>query len=131
MDSQILNSKSISQLMYLPKVDEPDLNSLSEISGLKIFVGNSYNYSMPVILDFNKLLNPHILIVGMTGSGKTFLMKSLILRLSVLEESRIILIDLTGEYQSRLKMQIAAPENTKIKDYDENEITYFNLAGRN
>jgi hypothetical protein len=129
MSKQILNSSLISQLVCLPNVDEPDLRSLAVRQNSVIFIGNSHTYSMPALLDFDKLLNPHMLIVGMTGSGKTFLMKNMILRLSVFEESIIILIDFTGEYQNRLKMHISNLEDMGLGDYSKNEITYFNLAG--
>lgn len=130
MIGKLLNSNVISHLIYLPKVDEPDSSIISDIQNFRVFVGNSQLYSMPVMIDFNKLLNPHILIVGMTGSGKTFLTKNLILRISLLEGSRVILIDLTGEYQNRIKMRITPPEDTKLLNCVENEITYFNLVGR-
>ena len=53
---------------------------------------------MPVCIDFGALVNPHIAIVGATGSGKTYLLKSIIARFSLDELHRIVLIDWNGEY---------------------------------
>ncbi len=128
MKRQILNSKSIANLMYMPKIEEPTARFTNSICGSAIFIGNSYTYSMPILVNFDKLLNPHVLTIGMTGSGKTFLMKSLIMRLSVLEGSRIILIDFTGEYQKSLDLQSVDISETDPEQYNENEIIYFNLA---
>lgn len=128
MDNQIINSDVLSQLMYTPATDEPDSKSVYESCDSGLFIGNSYIYSVPALLDFKKLINPHILTIGMTGSGKTFLMKNLILRLSILDGSKIILIDFTGEYKGHLNLTNTPVSSTNPDAYGENEITYFNLA---
>jgi DNA helicase HerA-like ATPase len=59
---------------------------------------------LPCFLNFEPLMNPHIFICGVTGSGKTYLMKSLMLRLSVVMDSLVIVIDFTGEYKSFVEL---------------------------
>jgi hypothetical protein len=123
-----LSSSTIAELIYMPRVEEPSLKTLKDTHLPGVFIGKSYVYSVPVLINFSKLINPHILTIGMTGSGKTFLMKSLILRLSMLEESRVILIDFTGEYQNHLNLALDAKSEADLENDFEEGISYFNLA---
>ncbi len=128
MDNKIINSSSLSNLIYLPKNNEPNSSLIESLSENGLFIGNSLTFSAPTLLNFNYLMNPHILIIGMTGSGKTFLMRNLILRLLILDESKVILVDFTGEYEKSLGMPLKTPHSTKPEDYGDNELTYFNLV---
>ncbi|MGC9037464.1 MAG: helicase HerA-like domain-containing protein [Candidatus Micrarchaeia archaeon] len=81
----------------------PLLNTVSErelISGLAsgIYLGLDADLHRPTFLDFEKLVNPHVFVCGMSGSGKTFLLKSLAVKLASLLGMRVFCIDFTGEY---------------------------------
>ncbi len=67
-----------------------------------IYIGRTSIYRQPVFLNTDALVNPHISIVGMTGSGKTFLLRSLVSRYCIYAEHNIIVIDWNGEYSQAM-----------------------------
>ena len=95
----IHSSGTISKLLDIPYTEEPNALEIMASANNGIFIGNSGRMNVPIFLDFGSLFNPHVFIVGMTGSGKTFLMKSLLMRLNFILDSKVIIIDFTGEYQ--------------------------------
>ena len=88
--------KSIDGMMpLLNTVSERELIS-STASG--IYLGLDVDLHRPTFLDFEKLVNPHVFVCGMSGSGKTFLLKSLAVKIASLLGMRVFCIDFTGEY---------------------------------
>ncbi|MDE1834394.1 MAG: DUF87 domain-containing protein, partial [Candidatus Micrarchaeota archaeon] len=124
----IMGSGIASEFIFISKSPEPELRTIKESIKSGIFLGNSNIYSMPVLLDPFSTINPHILIVGMTGSGKTFLMRNLILRLSTIDESKIVLIDFTGEYKEQLKGLLSEPKEIDQDSNTSSQIDYFNFS---
>ncbi len=94
----ITGSLFASGIVVIPNMNEQRGNEAIEYSKGGVFVGRSLEYSMPFFLNFRSLLNPHTFILGMSGSGKTYLMKSLMLKIYSLLGCRIVVIDLNGEY---------------------------------
>ena len=96
-----------------------------------VFVGNAH--FLPCFLNVEPLMNPHICICGVTGSGKTYLMKSLMLRLSVMMDSLVVVIDFTGEYRGFVELvglRSAAPEDFPKEIGDRSKgIIHFDLGG--
>ena len=92
------SSRSVSNLFFLIGSTEPSKAEAAKASGSCIYLGRSYIRSMPSFLDLSASINPHIFIFGMTGSGKSYLMKSLIMMLSVISDALVLVIDITGEY---------------------------------
>ena len=86
-------------MMQVPAPSEPLIEQIENSSKSGIFIGSSYHYNMPIFISFEELLNPHILICGMTGSGKTFLANSFLVRLHLFSEASVVVIDFTGEYK--------------------------------
>lgn len=86
-------------MMQIPISHEPLIEQIENASKNGIFIGNSYHYNMPVFINPGDLLNPHILICGMTGSGKTFLANSFLVRMHLFSNANMIVIDFTGEYK--------------------------------
>lgn len=82
----------------MPKNYEHGALKASESSRNGIFIGNSLNYNMPVFLDAGSLINPHIFVLGMSGGGKTYLLKSLMLKMHLILGYSIVVIDMNGEY---------------------------------
>lgn len=68
------------------------------ISSAGVYIGDTLMYRTPFFLELEKLVNPHISIIGMTGSGKTFLTKSIIMRLYFAEKIDMVIIDWNSEY---------------------------------
>ena len=64
-----------------------------------VYIGKTRIYKIPFVLDLDMLVNPHISVAGMTGSGKTYLLKSLVVRHRLLRQYNVFLIDWNGEYK--------------------------------
>lgn len=97
--SNTLDSGYLSKILYLSSSGDPDSTEMSNASKNGIFIGCSETSAIPVFIDFRSLINPHLFIVGMSGSGKTYLMKNLMLKLYSSMGSLVIMVDLTGEYK--------------------------------
>lgn len=82
----------------MPQTDTRSIDLMKEASEGCVYVGNTLKVDIPCFLNFDFLLNPHIFVCGITGGGKTYLMKSLVLKISSVKESSILILDLTGEY---------------------------------
>ncbi len=63
-----------------------------------IYIGKSAVYRLPFFLDLNATVNPHVLILGMTGSGKTYLMRSIAARFLLYTDVQVAAINWNGEY---------------------------------
>ena len=65
-----------------------------------VYIGKTQKYREPVFYVKKDLINPHIAILGTSGSGKTNLMLNLIMKFSSTAGKRIIIIDWSGEYSA-------------------------------
>ncbi len=75
------------------------IRSSEELASSKgIYIGESAVYKLPFFLDFDALVNPHVLILGMTGGGKTYLMRSIAARLLLYTDAKVAAINWNGEY---------------------------------
>ncbi len=92
----LMTSKAISKFGKLIDMTEkfPDNYAYKDY----VYIGKSKIYRIPVMLDLNKLMNPHISIIGITGSGKTHLSKNLVIGHSIKKNYNILIIDWNGEY---------------------------------
>jgi len=63
-----------------------------------IYIGKSGLLGVPVFWDFKRLANPHIAVMGMTGSGKSYFIKAFISRASLVWNSNALILDFAGEY---------------------------------
>ena len=94
-----------------------------------IFVGTMHN--SPYFIDFGLLMNPHIFICGVTGSGKTYLMRSLMLKLWAVGGATLLVLDFTGEYYTFASFAGGATNDPKNADMlmeeMNNGIIYFGL----
>jgi hypothetical protein len=89
------NSKMAARYCRVLGMTEPVVDD-SIVDG--VYVGKTKLYGMPFFLEPDKLVNPHISILGMTGSGKTYLVKSLVARLCLTKMHGILIIDWSSEY---------------------------------
>ena len=72
-----------------------------------VYMGKTQVYRLPFFLDLASTLNPHVSVIGMSGSGKTFFLKSLIWRYSIYHELEITVIDWNGEYRELARSMCA------------------------
>lgn len=68
-----------------------------------IYIGKTSIYKIPFFLDLDSAVNPHIVAVGMSGSGKTFFLKSLVIKENIINDSNVLIVDWYGEYIDAVK----------------------------
>lgn len=91
IETRLSNSKEASGLIYVAGQSEP-----IALNGL--YLGKTRIYSLPFFLDLDALVSPHVAVVGMTGSGKSYLMKSLLVRAALAGGIGVMVLDWSGEY---------------------------------
>lgn len=84
--------------MILVHPPEPRSELLLSRPSDGIYLGKTRFLGTPVFWDYRKLINPHVAIIGITGSGKSYLTKSFLTRASLLWDSNAIILDWVGEY---------------------------------
>ncbi len=116
----------------LPLVTPPEPRKellLSEISG-GIYIGKTRFLSVPLFWDPRKLINPHIGIVGISGSGKSYLVKTFLTRASLIWNSNAIIIDWVGEYSKWVKQAGGTVISLGKEKLNLLDLTYTNKAVR-
>lgn len=79
-------------------------------------VGNIPNSLYPVNIDIKELVLYHAGILGVTGSGKSFLAYDLIEQCAS-KGIKIVCVDPTGDYQRHLESAVLAPTTTHLKAF--------------
>ncbi len=93
----IVTSKSISKYARLMEMSETPIDHYSYPSS--VYIGKSKIYKLPVMLNLESMMNPHVSILGTTGSGKTHLAKNIIIGYVLKNHVNILVIDWNGEYE--------------------------------
>jgi DNA helicase HerA-like ATPase len=92
----IIPCKYLAEKMALFEPSEPlDQNVEPEA----FYLGKTLKYRAPVFYSPKRLINPHIALIGTTGSGKTNMMLNLIMKFSS-NGGKIVIIDWSGEYST-------------------------------
>ena len=68
-----------------------------------IFIGRTKIFHVPFYWTFQKTTNPHICVVGITGSGKSYFVKTFLTRASYVWGTNAFIIDWAGEYRDWVK----------------------------
>ena len=63
-----------------------------------IYIGKTRMMKVPFYWTYEKLTNPHIAIVGVTGAGKSYLVKSFLTRAALVWNTNALIIDWAAEY---------------------------------
>jgi len=63
-----------------------------------VYLSKTKLMSIPFFWDFQKLINPHIAVVGVTGAGKSYLVKTFLTRANLTWNTNAVIIDWVGEY---------------------------------
>ncbi len=100
-------SKTIAKMMHIHST--ADLNEASILKSAEngIYIGDEPKFKLPVFLNFENSINNHMFVVGMTGSGKSYFLKSLLLKMSLIHNYSAFIIDFTGEYNEFAKFMFA------------------------
>ncbi len=92
-------SKEIAKRAFLSRPPEPPAEVLINDPFKSIFIGTTRIFKVPFSWTFTNLSNPHMSIAGITGSGKSYFIKTLLIRASYIWNSNAIIVDFAGEYK--------------------------------
>lgn len=92
-------SKEIYSRRFFINLPEPPSNQLLSDPTKSIYIGKTKFLKVPFYWDPNKLVNPHVAIVGITGSGKSYLTKTFLTRANLVMKTNAIILDWVGEYK--------------------------------
>ncbi|MEM3280155.1 MAG: ATP-binding protein, partial [Candidatus Micrarchaeaceae archaeon] len=100
---QSIMSNELSKRVFFSRPPEPPQEYLLNDPTNSIFVGISRMFETPFTWSFFNLTNPHIAVVGITGAGKSFFVKTFLTRASYVWHTNAIIIDWAGEYKAWVK----------------------------
>jgi len=100
---QHILSNEIAKRSFLSRPPEPPAELLLNSPTESLFVGTTKIFKVPFSWTFANLTNPHIAVVGITGSGKSYFVKSLLIRASYVWGTNAIIVDWAGEYKPWVK----------------------------
>lgn len=98
-----LSNSSISRRNLLVHPPEPPMEVLFADPTSSIFIGRTKIFNMPFYWTYQNTANPHIAVVGISGSGKSYFIKTFLLRSSYVWNSNGLIIDWAGEYKDWVK----------------------------
>lgn len=93
-------SAELAKRRFLLRPAEPSAYELMGQSPDGILLGKTQLMNIPVFWDYRRLANPHIAVLGMTGSGKSYLIKTFITRAYRQWRTSTLILDWSGEYTS-------------------------------
>jgi hypothetical protein len=98
----LTDAAKLAPLIGCPALYEQSIGAVEKGAKDGIFVGNTH--FLPFFFDPGLLMNPHVFVCGITGSGKTYLMRNLMLKLYAISESLVVIVDFTGEYRGFVEL---------------------------
>ena len=122
------NSRRVAGIIPIFSTSE-NINSISKGKGIPL--GRTSRYSLLLNIDLDTPPNPHVSIVGMTGSGKTHLLKAIVIGTSLLENKHQAIIDWNGEYSCLTKElggSVISPTKGGMCKASHNGLVCFNLS---
>ncbi|MCW7470572.1 ATP-binding protein [Leptospira kanakyensis] len=107
------------QYGWVPSINTPiylatNINDVP-LSKSEYVIGNIPGTNYPVIVNKDIAITHHTAILGVTGSGKSVFVRNLILQI-VNDSTKVIIIDLTGEYKEKIKniLPVISDEKGKL-----------------
>lgn len=100
---QNLMSNELSKRVFLSRSPEPPPEYLLNDPLNSVFIGITKRFGVPFSWTYATLTNPHISVVGITGAGKSFFVKTFLVRASYIWGTNAIIVDWAGEYKSWVK----------------------------
>ncbi len=100
---QNIMSNELAKRTMFSRPPEPPQEYLLNDPTDSIFIGITKLFSVPFTWTFASLTNPHIAVVGITGAGKSFFVKTFLTRASYIWNTNAIIVDFAGEYKAWVK----------------------------
>ncbi|MFH0737144.1 MAG: ATP-binding protein [Candidatus Micrarchaeota archaeon] len=98
-----LSNSSIARRNLLVYPPEPPMDVLFSDPLSSIYVGRTKIFNVPFYWTYENVANPHIAIVGISGSGKSYFIKTFLLRAAFVWNSNALIVDWAGEYKDWVK----------------------------
>jgi len=92
-----------------------------------VFFAHERRTLNPIFLDFDAMSNKHFFVLGISGSGKSYAAKFLLLQHMLSDAAKVYVLDPNAEYSSLVR-QLGGSEISLSKD-SEKIINLFDLAG--
>jgi DNA helicase HerA-like ATPase len=103
LKSSYMLSKEVARKMILVHPPEPRKDLLLSLPSQGVYIGKTRFLRTPVFWNPSKLINPHIAIIGITGSGKSYTVKTFLTRASLIWNTNAVILDWVGEYNEWVK----------------------------
>lgn len=100
---QNVMSNELAKRTIFTRPPEPPQEYLLNDPTDSIFIGITKLFGVPFTWTFANLTNPHVSVVGITGAGKSFFVKTFLTRASYVWNTNAIIIDWAGEYKTWVK----------------------------
>ena len=95
-----LLTKDLALRLPLTKPSEPPSYIMKQWAKNGIYIGKTIYFDQPFFWNPKFLINPHVAVVGITGSGKSYLVKTMITRASLIWGANALILDWAGEYKT-------------------------------
>ncbi len=122
---QNLMSNELSKRTFLSRPPEPPFEFLINDPSDSVFIGMTKIFDIPFTWTYTTVTNPHIAVVGITGAGKSFFVKTFLTRASYIWNTNAIIIDWAGEYLSWVRQSGGVIVSLAKGDY----INIMDLSG--
>ncbi len=96
-------SNEVGKRAFMSRPPEPPANVLINDPFQAIFIGSTKLFKVPFSWSFANLTNPHIAVVGITGAGKSYFVKTFLIRASYIWNTNAVIIDWASEYKAWVK----------------------------
>ncbi len=94
-----ISNKELARRNILVRPPEPPLGILMKDPTNSIYIGKTAIFQIPFYWTFENVKAPHIVVVGMTGSGKSYFIKTFLLRAAFVWGTNSLIFDWAGEYK--------------------------------
>ncbi|MFH1221945.1 MAG: ATP-binding protein [Candidatus Micrarchaeota archaeon] len=98
-----MNNRQLGERMTWVHPPEPPVSLLLNDPLNSIYIGRTKVMKVPFYWSYDKLTNPHIAIVGVTGAGKSYLVKTFLTRAALVWNTNALIIDWSAEYVDWVK----------------------------
>ncbi len=122
---QNVMSNELAKRTFFSRPPEPPQEYLLNDPANSVFIGVTKLFGVPFTWTYATLTNPHLAVVGITGAGKSFFVKTFLVRASYVWNTNAIIIDWAGEYKSWVKQSGGTVVSLSKGDY----INIMDLSG--